>query len=121
MVSKKNQIFKKLTKKEDGFISRHLNRKISIPISLFIVRHNLPISANLMSFIAFLCGVGSGVFFWIGKNILGGVFAQLHSILDGCDGELARMKGSSKFGKLIDNVLDRIVEAFIFLGIGIFY
>ncbi|MCD6371633.1 MAG: CDP-alcohol phosphatidyltransferase family protein [Candidatus Aenigmarchaeota archaeon] len=118
MILKKDKIFRKLIKKEDGFISRHLNRKISIPISLFIVRHNIPISANFMSFIAFICGMVGGVFFTLGESILGGVFVQIHSVLDGCDGELARIRGKSKFGEFIDKVFDRIAEVFIFFGIG---
>jgi len=38
---------------------------------------------------------------------LGALLVQLQSILDGCDGEIARLKfKSSKIGEWLDNVLD---------------
>ena len=43
--------------------------------------------------------------------------AQLSSILDGCDGEIARLKfKQSKFGGYLDRVLDRYADSLITLG-----
>ena len=50
--------------------------------------------------------------------LLGALLAQLSSILDGCDGELARLKLlESKFGGWLDQVLDRYGDLFILTGL----
>ena len=50
--------------------------------------------------------------------LLGGVLAQFASIIDGCDGEVARLKyESSDFGGWFDAVLDRYADAFLLLGL----
>ena len=44
--------------------------------------------------------------------------AQLSSILDSCDGEIARLKFlESKFGEWLDRVLDRYGDLFILMGL----
>ena len=44
--------------------------------------------------------------------------AQLSSILDGCDGEIARLKfKQSRFGGYLDRFLDRYADGLIILGI----
>ena len=48
----------------------------------------------------------------------GGVMAQLASIVDGCDGEIARLKGlQSDFGGWFDAILDRYADAFLLFGL----
>jgi CDP-L-myo-inositol myo-inositolphosphotransferase len=50
--------------------------------------------------------------------LLGGVLAQFASIIDGCDGEVARLKyQSSDFGGWFDAVLDRYADAFLLFGL----
>ena len=49
---------------------------------------------------------------------MGALLAQLSSILDGCDGEIARLKLlESKFGGWFDRVLDRYSDLFILTGL----
>jgi phosphatidylglycerophosphate synthase len=58
--------------------------------------------------------------FVLGWNIVGGVLAQISSIADGVDGELARLKKmASPFGGFMDAVLDRYADALIILGMTI--
>jgi phosphatidylglycerophosphate synthase len=58
--------------------------------------------------------------FVVGWNIVGGVLAQVSSIADGVDGELARLKKvTSSFGGFLDAVLDRYADALIILGMTI--
>ena len=48
----------------------------------------------------------------------GGALAQLASIIDGCDGEIARLKYSqSEFGGWFDAVLDRYADAVLLFGL----
>ncbi|WP_457754376.1 bifunctional L-myo-inositol-1-phosphate cytidylyltransferase/CDP-L-myo-inositol myo-inositolphosphotransferase [Thermococcus sp.] len=95
----------------DGFISRHLNRKISTRISSFLVDHVTP---NQMTVVTFLLGILSALMNFISVP-LAGILYQISSILDGVDGEIARasMK-TSRFGGYVDSVLDRYVD-FAFL------
>ena len=52
-------------------------------------------------------------------QILGGLLFALATLLDYCDGELARLRGmGSKFGAYFDDFVDWIVHAALFLGIG---
>ena len=108
----------KLKKPTDGPISKYLNRPVSIRISKFLVNFNLkPDLISLVSF--FLCGL-SGLFFSLGGYlyfVIAGVLSQLSSIIDGCDGEIARLKfQSSKYGAWFDAVLDRYADALIIFG-----
>jgi len=107
-----------LTKPTDGIVSRHINRKVSKKISSLLCRTE--ISPNQISFTAFLIGLLSGFLFSQGTGlsaILGGVLAETTSIIDGCDGEIARLRfKASSYGAWFDAVLDRYADAFITLG-----
>ena len=49
---------------------------------------------------------------------MGGVLAQFASVIDGCDGEVARLKfQASDYGKWLDAVLDRYADAFLLFGL----
>ena len=99
----------------DGFISKHINRKLSEPIARMLARTRL--TPNQATWGAFGIAALSFASFVMGYNILGGILAQLSSIADGIDGSLARLKGmSSAFGSFLDSVLDRYADALIVLG-----
>lgn len=105
-----------LIKPTDGIISKHINRKISIKISKFLV--NTHLTPNMISFISFLFGLFSAALFAMGQSIIAGIVAQISSILDGCDGEIARLKGLvSPSGAIFDAILDRYADMLIILGI----
>ena len=108
-----------LKKTSDGPISRHINRPISTRISKYLVKTNItPNQVSLFSFI--LCCIGASMFF-LGEYpylLLGGIIAQISSIIDGCDGEIARLKfQASDFGGWFDAVLDRYADAFLLFGL----
>jgi len=106
-------------KPNDGPVSRYLNR----PISVWLSRHlaQLKITPNQISIFSFLCSLlAAGLFMCGGYLTLlaGGVLAQFASIIDGCDGEIARLKyQSSDFGGWFDAVLDRYADAFLLFGL----
>ena len=108
-----------LEKPSDGPISRYLNRPISIRISKYLVKTN--ISPNFISFLSFtLCCIGA-FFFFLGEYtflLWGAILAQAASIVDGCDGEIARLKfQETEFGAWFDAVLDRYADAFLLFGL----
>ena len=99
----------------DGFVSRHINRKLSEPVARLLARTRL--TPNQATWGAFGIAVLSFVSFALGQNIGGGILAQLSSVADGVDGGLARLKGmTSSFGSFLDSVLDRYADALIVLG-----
>ena len=66
--------------------------------------------------LAFFCFI-TGQIWWI---FAGGILIQFSIILDCCDGEVARLrKQFSPIGSYIDPVFDRIVNVFVYLGLGI--
>jgi len=108
----------KLIKPTDGPIAKFLNRPISIRISKLLLKTK--IKPNSISFASFIIGILSAFFFCLGGylNILiGGFLAQISSIVDGCDGEVARLKfQQSDYGGWFDTVLDRYADALIIFG-----
>ena len=102
----------------DGFVSKHLNRRISDPVARLLARTWLtPNHATLGAAAIAGFSFASFVLRW---NIVGGILAQVSSIADGVDGELARLKKmASPFGGFLDAVLDRYSDALIILGMTI--
>ncbi len=91
----------------DGFVSRHLNRKISTEISALLVDKVTP---NGMTAFTFALGILSALLTLVSLP-LAGVLYQISSILDGIDGELARAQlRTSRLGGYIDSILDRYVD-----------
>jgi CDP-L-myo-inositol myo-inositolphosphotransferase len=114
-----NILLSNLKKTSDGPVSRHLNRPISIRISKYLLKGR--ITPNQISSFSFILSVAGTFFFFLGGYInllIGGVLAQVSSIIDGCDGEIARLKfQTSEFGGWYDAVLDRYADAFLLFGL----
>ncbi len=100
----------------DGYISKHINRKVSEPMARLLAKTR--VTPNQMTWAAFGIALLSFVSFILGYNIIAGLLAQLSSIVDGIDGSLARLKGmTSEFGGFLDSVLDRYADILIVLGL----
>jgi len=105
-----------MPKEWDGIVSQHVNRKFSRPIAKFLAKYP-KISPNQISVLSFLVALASGLFFAFSQPIFGGVLAQLASILDGVDGDLAILTHRvSTFGGFLDALLDRYGDATILIG-----
>jgi CDP-L-myo-inositol myo-inositolphosphotransferase len=104
-----------LTKRSDGPVSRRLNRPISTRLSIAL--SPLRPHPDLVSLVSFLVAIAGAVAIGRGAGILGGVLVQLASILDGTDGELARLQlRASPSGALLDGMLDRVGDVAIVAG-----
>ncbi len=100
----------------DGYISKHINRKMSEPMARLLAKTK--VTPNQMTWAAFGIALLSFVSFVLGNNIIAGLLVQLSSIVDGIDGSLARLKGmTSEFGGFLDSVLDRYADILIVLGL----
>lgn len=104
----------------DGPIAR-FDRAISTRISRQLVR--TPLRPNHITTIGTCIGLTGG---WClaqgtyGWNLAGALLFWLAVIIDGCDGEVARLKFlESRFGYLYDVTTDNIVHAAIFAGMGV--
>lgn len=110
------RLLRKLVKDTDGFMARHVERPISLQISRVLAP--TAITPNQMSVISILVGVFAGPFFLSSRPSLqtaGALLFLAHSILDGCDGELARLKfQQSRFGGVLDFWGDNLVHVVIF-------
>ena len=106
-------------KSRDGPVSKYLNRPISVWISRYLVRTF--VTSNQISVFSFLLSIVAAVLFAVGGYpflAIGGLLAQIASVIDGCDGEIARLKfQSSKYGGWFDAVLDRYGDAFMLFGL----
>ncbi|HEY6519915.1 MAG TPA: CDP-alcohol phosphatidyltransferase family protein [Roseiarcus sp.] len=116
------RLLKSLVKETDGFMARHVERPISLQISRRLA--GTAITPNQMSLISVAVGVSGGPFFLSSRPVLQTIGALLflaHSILDGCDGELARLKfQQSRWGGILDFWGDNVVHTVIFgcMGVG---
>ncbi|MFA4874743.1 MAG: CDP-alcohol phosphatidyltransferase family protein [bacterium] len=94
-----------------GPIAKYINKRISLPISLFLSK--LWVSPNTITVFNILIGLFSGVFVADGHSyeviLLGAALFQIASIIDGCDGEVAKFTfRCSKFGQYIDTLSDNL-------------
>ena len=110
------RLLRALTKDTDGFMARHVERPVSLSISRRLAR--IAITPNQMSVISILVGICGGPFFLSSRPLMqttGALLFLAHSILDGCDGELARLKfQQSRWGGVLDFWGDNVVHSVIF-------
>ena len=105
-------------KDTDAKVAR-FNRRISLPISIALIR--TPLTANQLSVVLVAIGFYSGWLFSIGHywtGVLAAFLSLAASILDGCDGEIARLKyQESALGCWIETVGDYSYYIAIFIGL----
>ena len=108
-----------LAKPTDGVVSRLINRRISLRISLLLARC-CPPSPDLVSVVAAALVGLAGPLYASGHSIAAGLAAQLGAILDGVDGEIARLTGrASKAGAILDTYLDRLADIALLAGMAL--
>jgi len=108
---------------EDGFVARFLNRPLSLRLSAWLVDHRpfASLSPNAISGLSFLIVLLGAALFALPSYIAtlcAGLLVQLGSIIDGCDGEVARLTHrTSRFGAWLDTILDRYADLAVATGI----
>jgi CDP-L-myo-inositol myo-inositolphosphotransferase len=97
-------------------VSKHLNRRVSRPLARLLAR--TPITPNQVSVVSFAIALASLGLFLGENNVWAGLAVQASSIVDGADGDLARLKGmASRFGGYFDSILDRYADVAILTGL----
>ena len=104
---------------DDGFVSQRLNRPLSTRLSARLAATRItPNQITVISFLLSLTGAGllsAGTF---ATGVVGGLLIQTASVIDGCDGEVARLKNlTSPRGAWLDTVLDRYADMAVALAI----
>ncbi len=111
-----------LRKPIDGFISQHLNRHVSTAITRHLVK--LPLRPNHWTVVFMFIGIAAGVMATRAEHwwalVLAGLLFQAQSILDGCDGEMARITYRfSHSGQWLDSIGDDLTNYIFTLGLAI--
>jgi len=107
-------------KSQDGFVSRYLNRPISREVTRLLLR--FPTTPNAWTLFIFPIPVIASLILLHGSYwsfLWGLVLFQVFSVLDGCDGELARAKFlESERGRQLDDLFDILSNILLVVGLG---
>ena len=110
-----------MSKPQDGFVSRFFNRPISRRITSVLLK--FPIHPSTWTISIFVLPLIACVFLVRGNYVsivIGAAIFQAFSILDGCDGEIARAKNlESKFGERLDYFCDFVSSLLYVLALGL--
>jgi phosphatidylglycerophosphate synthase len=112
----RRRLLRALVKDSDGFMAKHVERPISIALSRWLAE--TPVTPNQITVISGAIGVAAAPFFlslsplW---QTIGALLFLAHSIIDGCDGEIARLKfQESRWGGVLDFWADNLVHLAVF-------
>lgn len=112
------RLFRSLRQETDGYLAR-LDRTVSIALSRRLIR--VPVTPNGITLVSLIVGlVGAALLasadYWI--TLLGAGLLWITCVLDGCDGEVARLTlRTSRFGARFDVIADNIVHLAVFVAI----
>ncbi len=113
-------MLKTLFKPTDGIVSRKLNRHISLQVTRALLKW--PVTPNQMTVVAALFGLAAILVVAIRGTsglIPGALLLLVQSILDGCDGEISRLKYlRSRLGEWLDQLFDDAVNVGYFAAVG---
>jgi len=99
----------------DGPVSRLLNRRLSRPLARLAVRAGL--SPNQATALSTGIALAAPLLFVVNRPRLAGFAIQAASVVDGVDGDLARLTNrSTRFGAVLDAVADRYADAAMIAG-----
>ena len=108
------QLIRRMNKSFEGPVDALINWRFSMRITRVLSHRSLAVTPNHITIIAILVGLCASVLVSRGTYLtvaLAGVLLEVNSILDSCDGELARLRFQySKLGQWLDNLSDDIVD-----------
>ncbi|MCH8029019.1 MAG: CDP-alcohol phosphatidyltransferase family protein [Candidatus Dadabacteria bacterium] len=113
-------LFENVTKSSSGWLSRNIHSKMSIPLSRLLIK--TPLTPNMISGLIGFIGMLSGLFYIIGHPVVGALCLEVSTIVDRCDGEVARVKlMETKYGQWVDTIFDQLSFLSFVVGVPIGY
>jgi len=115
-------LIRRMNKSFEGPVDALINWRFSMRITRVLARRSLALTPNHVTITAILVGLAASLCASQGTYLytaLAGVLLEFNSILDSCDGELARLRYQySKLGQWLDNLSDDIVDNLFLVAIG---
>ena len=106
-----------ITKPTDRFILKFIKTHISAPITRLVVHYAPDAEPGLITLLAAGIGICGGIAFGAGVAWAGGLLAAVAQVMDGVDGQVARLTGrESAEGAFLDSVLDRYMDFSLLFG-----
>jgi phosphatidylglycerophosphate synthase len=116
-------LIRRMNKSFEGPVDALINWRFSMRITRVLARRSLAVTPNHVTVTAIVVGLLAA--FLVSRGgwacvAAGGVLLELNSILDSCDGELARLRYQySKVGQWLDNLSDDIVDNVFIICAGV--
>ncbi|MCX5747363.1 MAG: CDP-alcohol phosphatidyltransferase family protein [Proteobacteria bacterium] len=115
-------VIRGMNKSFEGPVDALINWRFSMRITRLLSHRSLAVTPNLVTIVAILVGLCAGALASRGQYVywaIAGVLLEVNSILDSCDGELARLRFQySKLGQWLDNLSDDIVDNAFIAAVG---
>jgi phosphatidylglycerophosphate synthase len=105
------------TKPSDRFVLRFIKTRLSAPISRALVRVAPGVPPLAITLTGTCVGIAGGAAYGLGHAVTGALLAAAAQVLDGVDGQVARLtQRESAKGAFLDSVLDRVVDFAMLFG-----
>jgi phosphatidylglycerophosphate synthase len=116
------KLIRGMNKSFEGPVDALINWRFSMRITRVLSQRSLALTPNHVTITAIAVGLLASLFASRGGYApiaIAGVLLELNSILDSCDGELARLRFQySKLGQWLDNLSDDIVDIVFIIAAG---
>jgi phosphatidylglycerophosphate synthase len=115
-------LIRRMNKSFEGPVDALINWRFSMRITRVLARRSLAVTPNHVTIVAILVGLAASLVASRAGYAMfaaAGVMLEVNSILDSCDGELARLRYQySKLGQWLDNLSDDIVDNLFLVAVG---
>ncbi|HEU4727949.1 MAG TPA: CDP-alcohol phosphatidyltransferase family protein [Kofleriaceae bacterium] len=115
-------LIRRMNKSFEGPVDALINWRFSMRITRVLARRSLAVTPNHVTITAILVGLAASFVASRGGHAMlaiAGVMMECNSILDSCDGELARLRYQySRLGQWLDNLSDDVVDNLFLVAVG---
>jgi phosphatidylglycerophosphate synthase len=115
-------VIRRMNKSFEGPVDALINWRFSMRLTRMLARRSLAVTPNHVTLTAIAVGLVAA---WLASRggyamlALAGVLLEVNSILDSCDGELARLRFQySRLGQWLDNLSDDVVDNVFLIAVG---
>jgi phosphatidylglycerophosphate synthase len=116
-------LIRRMNKSYEGPVDALVNWRFSMRITRLLARCSLAVTPNHVTIAAIVVGLLASLLASRGQwwtFAAAGLLLEFNSILDSCDGELARLRYQfSKLGQWLDNLSDDLVDNLFLVAVGV--